>query len=126
MQQYYRRIKARTKVLPASLISIDEVLILAGVDHITVAPPLLAELAATPAESYKGEIGSVLKAAASDDVPPKGQYEAILENESAWRLAFTRSERGKSEGKIIQAVNIFYEMQEVLEDMVRIIDKTAP
>lgn len=119
VQQYYRSIKTRTQVLPASLTSIDEVLMLAGVDHITVSPPLLAELAATPAESYQGDIGSVLKMAASDQVPPAKTYESILDNESAWRLAFTRSEKGKSEGKIIQAINIFYEMQEGLEQMVR-------
>lgn len=94
-------------------------------DHITVSPPLLAELAATSAESFQGEIGSVLETAANDEVPPKSKYEAILEDESAWRLAFTRSERGKSEGKIIQAVNIFYEMQEALEDMVKKMDQTV-
>lgn len=125
VQQYYRSIKARTQVLPASLTSIDEVLILAGVDHITVSPPLLAELAVTTVASFKGEIGSVLKMAEGEGVPPKSKYEAILENESAWRLAFTRSERGKSEGKIIQAVNIFYEMQEALEDMVKRMDQTV-
>lgn len=92
---------------------------LAGVDHITVSPPLLVALAATPEESYQGEIGSVLKVAAVDEIPPAKAYEGILENESAWRLAFTRSERGKSEGKIIQAINIFYEMQEGLEQIVR-------
>lgn len=46
IQQYYRSIPtARTKVLPASLTSIDQVFALAGVDHMTIAPPLLAQLA---------------------------------------------------------------------------------
>lgn len=125
MQRYYQSIKARTQVLPASLTSIDEVMVLAGVDHITVSPPLLAELAVTPAESYKGAVGSVLKAAEADDAPLPSRYEAILENESAWRLAFTRSERGKSEGKIIQAVNIFYEMQVALEELVTKMDQAV-
>lgn len=119
VQQYYKSIQARTQVLPASLTSIDEVLMLAGVDHITVSPPLLAELAATPADSYKGQIGAVLKAAEGQEIPPAKLYEAVLEDESAWRLAFTRSERGKSEGKIIQAVNIFSEMQDGLEALVK-------
>lgn len=87
-------------------------------DHITVSPPLLTELAATPAQGYKGEIGSVLKAAESAQVDGKEKYEAILGDESAWRLAFTRSEAGKSEGKIIQAINIFNDMQEKLEAIV--------
>lgn len=122
VQRYYRSIKTRTQVLPASLTSIDEVLMLAGVDHITVAPLLLAELAATPTEGYKRDIGSVLKAAESVDVVTKEIYEPILKDEGAWRLAFTRSEKGKSEGKIIQAVNIFFEMQEGLEALAKKLD----
>lgn len=92
---------------------------LAGVDHITISPSLLAELAATPADSYKGQMGYVLKAAEGKESPAAKCYEAIVEDESAWRLAFTRSEQGKSEGKIVQAVNIFSEMQEGLEALVK-------
>ncbi|KAK2600402.1 hypothetical protein N8I77_009938 [Diaporthe amygdali] len=114
-QQYYRKIGAKTRVLPASLTSIDEVLMLAGVDHITVSPPLLAQLSDTPLDGYEGDIGSVCKTAGN---PADEDYAAILEDESAWRLAFTRSGRGTSEGKIIQAINIFYEMQLNLEGMI--------
>lgn len=96
---------------------------LAGVDHITISPPLLAQLSDTRCNDYEGEIGSVLKAAentADED------YTAILQDESAWRrLAFTRSGRGTSEGKIIQAINIFYEMQVNLEVMIKKLDTTA-
>lgn len=122
VQRYYRSIQTKTKVLPASLTSIDEVLVLAGVDHITIAPLLLAELAATPAEGYQGDIGSVVKAAEEVDAISKDGYAAILGDEGAWRLAFSRSEKGRSEGKIIQAVNIFYEMQEGLEALVKKMD----
>ncbi|KAI3394898.1 hypothetical protein diail_2133 [Diaporthe ilicicola] len=118
-QQYYRKVGAKTQVLPASLTSIDEVLVLGGVDHITVSPPLLTQLSETPFEDYKGEIGSVLKEAQST---ANEDYTAILQDESAWRLAFTRSGRGTSEGKIIQAINIFYEMQVSLEAMIKKLD----
>lgn len=96
-------------------------------DHITVSPPLLTELAATPAQAYKSEsdIGSVLKAAESTQAVGEDQYGAILRSESAWRLSFTRSEGGKSEGKIIQAINIFYEMQENLEAIVTKMETAA-
>lgn len=46
-------------------------------------------------------------------------FSHIPVDESAWRLAFTRSGRGTSEGKIIQAINIFYEMQVELEAMIK-------
>lgn len=95
---------------------------LAGVDHITISPPLLAQLSNLRCEDYEGDIGSVLKAAEST---ADEDFTAILQNESAWRLAFTRSGRGTSEGKIIQAVNIFYEMQVSLEAMVKKLDTTA-
>lgn len=109
-------------MLPASLTSINEVLVLAGVDHITISPPLLAQLSDLRCEDYEGEIGSVLKAAENT---AHEDYTAILEDESAWRLAFTRSGRGTSEGKIIQAVNIFYEMQVSLEAMIKKLDTAA-
>ncbi|KAL2285180.1 hypothetical protein FJTKL_08403 [Diaporthe vaccinii] len=118
-QHYYRKIGARTQVLPASLTSINEVLVLAGVDHITVSPPLLTQLSETRCDDYEGDIGSVLKAA--ENTADEG-YKAILQDESAWRLAFTRSGRGTSEGKIIQAINIFYEMQVSLEALIKKLD----
>ncbi|KAG8167685.1 hypothetical protein KVR01_003374 [Diaporthe batatas] len=115
-QRYYQKIGARTKVLPASLTTIDEVLALAGVDHITISPPLLAQLSNTSCEHYEGDIGSVMRAT-GDSVHE--DFAPILADESAWRLAFTRSGRGTSEGKIIQAINIFYEMQVELEAMIK-------
>lgn len=127
VQHYYRCIQAKTKVLPASLTSIDDVLQLAGVDHITVAPALLAELAATPTEGYKGKIGSAVKSTKQPKELEvggigKNMYAQILEDEGAWRLAFSRSEEGRNEGKIIQAINIFFGMQEFLEALVRKMD----
>jgi transaldolase len=120
-QRYYRQIGARTQVLPASLTSIDEVLVLAGVDHITISPPLLTQLSNTPwhCDDYKSEIGSIL-ATTEGDVHE--DFAAILQDESAWRLAFTRCGRGTSEGKIVQAINIFYDMQINLEALIRKLD----
>lgn len=116
-QRYYRKIGARTQVLPASLTTIDEVLVLAGVDHITVSPPLLAQLSNTNCEDYEGEIGSVMRATEDDDA--QEDFAPILLDHGAWRLAFTRSGRGTSEGKIIQAINIFYEKQVEMELMIK-------
>ncbi|RYC58194.1 hypothetical protein CHU98_g8029 [Xylaria longipes] len=53
-QRFSKKHGHRTQVIAASLISIDEVMMLAGADHITVAPSLLHELAKTPADSWKG------------------------------------------------------------------------
>jgi transaldolase len=110
-QRYFETKGSKTKVLAASLTSIDEVMQLAGVHHITISPPLLAELAATPAEGWKDQnfTGRELNFAS----------QAVPLDESAWRMAFTRSKAGKNEGKIVQAINIFADMQDRLENMVR-------
>ncbi|THZ21109.1 hypothetical protein D6C89_06838 [Aureobasidium pullulans] len=48
-QSFYTRINAKTLVMPASLTSVAECLQVSGAHHITISPPLLAALAATPA-----------------------------------------------------------------------------
>ncbi|KAI1474159.1 putative transaldolase [Daldinia eschscholtzii] len=115
-QRYYEKIGSKTQVLPASLTSIQEVMKLAGAHHITVAPHLLKKLAEMPANPWEGETGSVFKDRAEEEA---GDYSNILENESAWRLAFTRSQEGKAEVKIIQAINIFCDKQDGLEGLAR-------
>ncbi|KAK7983325.1 hypothetical protein PG989_010727 [Apiospora arundinis] len=115
-QRYYEKTGSRTQVLPASLTSIQEVMMLAGAHHITVSPPLLKKLSETPANPWEGDTGSVFQKQTGDDA--FADYSAIVEDESAWRLAFTRSANGQSEGKIIQAINIFCEKQEKLEELV--------
>lgn len=99
---------------------------LAGVHHITVSPPLLAELAATAIEGWRGResIGWAHKEAYSERTETEtrvwsGPESTIPGDESAWRLAFTRSGAGRNEVKIIQAINIFADMQERLEEMLR-------
>ncbi|KAI1324655.1 transaldolase [Xylariaceae sp. FL0255] len=114
--RYYAHIGSKTRVLPASLVSIHEVMKLAGVHHITVSPPLLAELAETPGESWNGEIGTVINKEISGEVYFH-DYTPILEDEGSWRMGFTRSGSGLAEGKIIQALNIFCDKQQALESL---------
>lgn len=120
-QRYYRARGMKTKVLPASLTSIEEVMMLAGADHITISPPLLGELESTPAESFKGDIGSVFK----KTEPETDALQYHLNDESDWCLSFTRSGGGTSENKIIQAINTFSDMQDRLEALVRDLDTAA-
>ncbi|KAH8906408.1 aldolase [Coniochaeta sp. PMI_546] len=110
-QRYFETQGSRTKVLAASLTSIEEVMQLAGVHHITISPPLLAELAATAADGWKDQN--------TFGREPNYTPQAVPFDESAWRMAFTRSKAGKNEGKIVQAINIFADMQDQLENMAR-------
>ncbi|KAH8193924.1 hypothetical protein TruAng_011912 [Truncatella angustata] len=115
-QAFYEKVGSKTQVLPASLTSIEEVMMLAGAHHITISPPLLIKLAETPANLWGGDTGSVF---AKINQKPFSDYSLILKDEGAWRLAFTRSEDGRSEGKNIQAINIFCEKQDGLEGLAR-------
>lgn len=117
-QEYYGKIGARTQVLAASLTSIDEIMQLSGVHHITISPPLLKGLAEQDAAAWQGPVGTLFTkelASSSKEI----DYTPIIKSESAWKLAFTRSGFGTSHGKIVQAINYFADFQEKLETLVR-------
>lgn len=103
--------------MPASLTSTKEVMALVGSHNITVSPPLLLELASTLATSYSWDASSVEEAGKEEEVDV--DFDSIVHDESTWRLAFTRREGGLAEGKLIQAINIFCEKQEALEELAR-------
>ncbi|TGO86921.1 hypothetical protein BPOR_0266g00040 [Botrytis porri] len=113
IQQYYSKNNLRTKVLPASLTNIDEIMTLAGVDHITIAAALLRDLAATAVEGY--EVKSLFDGHEREEA----QSTALNfdNDESLWRISFTRSGKGEAERKLSQAINIFCDMQTQLEAM---------
>ncbi|KAI1737874.1 putative transaldolase [Xylaria scruposa] len=114
-ESFYKKHGHHTQVIVASLISIDEIMMLAGADHITVPPSLLHELAKTPADSWKGAVGSVFKTEYSEAQEVDG---AGPEDEGAWRLAFGRDEGGKSEARLNDAIKLFSQKQDALEDLV--------
>lgn len=107
----------KTQVLPASLISIDDVMRLAGVHHITVSPALLMELSLT--KSMKKKYIPIFPDEDLRDVIGNFDFRYILKDESRWRLAFTMAEEGESERKLGQALRIFCGMQRGLEGFVR-------
>ncbi|KAG8631063.1 hypothetical protein KVT40_000203 [Elsinoe batatas] len=109
---YFSRIGADTKVMPASLTSVDEIIRLIGkADHITIAPHLLRELAAKPAGSLPTPEVKV-----SAEVQPlaDGEYCSVVQDEIAFRMAMTRSKEGRNEKKLVDAINIFCEAQDRL------------
>ncbi|KAK4149933.1 hypothetical protein C8A00DRAFT_37464 [Chaetomidium leptoderma] len=141
-----RPVVPKTQVLAASLTSVEQVMQLAGIHHITVSPPLLAELAATPAAGWAGAavigreavvsnastpINSDLGSADSELESKLGAESgsrlegAVLEDEGLWRMAFTRAGGGGSEVKLVQAINIFADMQDRLEDMARAAERVV-
>jgi hypothetical protein len=90
---------------------------LAGVHHITISPILLQELSRLDASTADKKLGEYFEVEVTTESLDAKTYSTILENESSWRLAFTRSSFGTSEGKIIQAINYFSDFQEKLEEL---------
>ncbi|KAH6609074.1 transaldolase [Trichoderma cornu-damae] len=116
-QAYYHANNYRTRVLAASLTSVEEVLQLAGVNHVTISPILLRTLSRLEDSTTGKELGQYFAdESAIESLDPK-KYADILQHESSWKLAFTRSGFGTSEGKIIQAINYFSDFQEKLEEL---------
>ncbi|RHZ68960.1 hypothetical protein CDV55_104920 [Aspergillus turcosus] len=114
IQKYYKSINAKTKVLPASLTSTNEIFALAGVDHITIAPGLLKQLE-QPSSAFQTE--SLFDSDVSSAISVAEQ--SFVNNESAYRIAFTRDLHGASEEKLTQAINIFCDMQDKLVQLMK-------
>ncbi|KAH8655966.1 hypothetical protein BGZ61DRAFT_192075 [Ilyonectria robusta] len=118
-QAYYIAKSFRTQVLAASLTSVDEVMQLAGIQHVTISPTLLHALSERDISAWDGKLGDYFAQGPANKSWETRDYAALVKDESAWRLAFTRSGFGTSEGKIIQAINYFSDFQEKLEDLVK-------
>lgn len=102
------------KVKPASLTSIQECMSLAGADYLTIGPHLLQKLHETPTGLDTGtEYSSVF-----DKEPVVGER-LSFKNGEEFRIAMTRSGRGLNERKLSEAINVFCDFQEKLEDFMR-------
>lgn len=105
--------KAKTQVLPASLTSTSEIYALAGVQHLTIAPGLLEQLAQPG--SGPG-VQSLFDTEAVASLP--GPDVSFLNDESAYRLVFTRDLHGASEEKLSQVGFLIAIFKEILSDWI--------
>jgi transaldolase len=101
--------------MPASLTSVEECLQVSGANHITISPPLLAALAATPAPASPAPLffDEIVDEAAGD--------EALLElvkDEAKYRIRYTRLKNGAAEKKLTDSINIFADCQDATEELV--------
>jgi transaldolase len=85
-------------VLAASLTSTSDIMALAGINHITIAPVLLQKLAIAPASSLN------IRSAFDEsprvfDRPPLPSF---ADDEPTFRMAFTRRDNGEGERKLSQ------------------------
>jgi len=103
--------------MPASLTSVDECLQVGGANHITISPPLLAALAATPAPASAAPLffDEIVDEAEGEDA---GLME-LANNEAKYRIRYTRLKNGAAEKKLTDAINIFADCQDATEELIR-------
>ena len=87
-----------TIVLPASLTSVEEIVKLAGIDHITIAPKLLQELASTDASSFPNLPSESPKRLSANE----GLEKMDSDDEQGFMTALKGDQNGINEAKLMQ------------------------
>ncbi|KAJ5199275.1 hypothetical protein N7472_004479 [Penicillium cf. griseofulvum] len=113
IQKYYQSIDSATQVLPASLTSVEEIFLLAGVDRLTIAPGLLTQLT----QPYAANVKSLLDIGPTLPVPAPGF--SFINDPGLYQITFARDLGGASHIKLTEtkAVNIFCDAQDKLEQL---------
>ncbi|KAF7502160.1 hypothetical protein GJ744_006874 [Endocarpon pusillum] len=118
-QQYYKQHSYSTKVKACSVISMEEVLQLAGVAAFTIPPELLRELATSHESEQKLADLSLFQTPQIKNAQRENNLQSFVDDEAKFRIAFTRRDDGKGQMKTIQAINIFCDCQIQAEQLMR-------
>jgi transaldolase len=86
-------------------LSIDELVMLAGVDALTIAPTVLKELAAT--ERPQEELESMSLFAKTAKATKDASYPSYIDSEDQYRVHFAAGEGGKAQFKTAQVRILF-------------------
>ncbi|KAJ5517205.1 Aldolase-type TIM barrel [Penicillium freii] len=107
-QQFYKKRSINTKVKACATLSVDEILQLAGVDALTIMPEDLENL-----QKGTGCVRLVENQSLFGDnsIPDDNDYPSYLDDESTYRLDFSRSGQGKGQYKLMQVLAIFSDSQ---------------
>jgi transaldolase len=120
-QNFYTRNNYKTLVMPASLTSVEECLKVSGAHHITISPPLLAALAATPAPAASSTDAPLFFDELTNGAEVEGDAALmeLVKDEAKYRIMYTRLKNGAAEKKIVDAINIFADCQDATEELIR-------
>ncbi|KEZ43723.1 hypothetical protein SAPIO_CDS4348 [Scedosporium apiospermum] len=116
---YYSAHSQKTKVKAASFVSADEVMHHAGVDYITVFPPVIKELSETPVANMPVEEVGKYMSSSPDETAWKGYEEAAAGGREVWEEKFNGSGGGENARKLREAIETFSGEQKKLEELVR-------
>lgn len=88
-------------------LNLDELIMLAGIDALTIAPKVLKVLAAT--ERSQEEVESMSLFAKTAKTTETIKYPSYIDSESQYRIHFAASEGGKAQFKTAQ-VRIYFQL----------------
>ena len=119
-QQYYEQHSYATRVKACSLISVDEIMQLAGVSALTLTPTLLQALSDAHEPEAKVLDRSLFNKTPNVEERPV-QRASFVNDESKFRTAFARSEGGKGQVKTKQVPDTLLRAPCVGEYYIRLI-----
>ena len=94
----------------------------AGVDSITLFPPIIRALAAAPKESMPaGDVGKFMTPPAVDPVEEWKVYEEAVGSKESWEEGMGKSGGGENARKLREAIAAFSKAQDDLEELVRVV-----
>ncbi|MCJ1249404.1 hypothetical protein MMC30_006628 [Trapelia coarctata] len=116
--RYYLHHALDTRVIPASLTTTKEVMLLSGADRMAISPHVLKELSETNYASKVTREPSLFTGPSSKyaHAPKRMHFE---NDEAKFRTAVTRSDGGENERKLVQVINILCDVQLKLEEMMK-------
>ncbi|KAJ5963608.1 Aldolase-type TIM barrel [Penicillium vulpinum] len=112
-QQFYRQNSLPTRLKACVALNLDELIMLAGVDALTISPKFLRLLAAT--ERSREEVESMSLFARTANATEAVNYPSYIDSESQYRVHFAASEGGKAQFKTAQAIALFCDAQTAAE-----------
>ncbi|KAJ5827460.1 Aldolase-type TIM barrel [Penicillium robsamsonii] len=115
-QQFYKKRSMNTKVKACATISLDELLQLAGVDALTIMTGDLQNLQKGTGCKRLTEIQSLFD---DDHITDSSNYHSYLDDESTYRLEYSRSGQGAGQYKLMQVLGIFSDFQLKGEDFMK-------
>ncbi|CRL18710.1 Transaldolase [Penicillium camemberti] len=112
-QRFYHQNSLPTRVKACVTLNLDELIMLAGIDALTIAPKVLKVLAAT--ERPQDEVESMSLFAKTAKATEIVKYPSYIDSESQYRVHFAASEGGKAQFKTAQAISLFCDAQTAVE-----------
>ncbi|KAJ5158956.1 Aldolase-type TIM barrel [Penicillium coprophilum] len=116
-QQFYKKRSMSTKVKACAMISLDEILQLAGVDALTITTGDLKNLQKGTGCKCLNESQSLFH---DNYITDSSDYPSYVDDESTYRLEYSRSGQGAGQYKLTQALAIFSDFQFKGEEFLKV------